>query len=250
MFDWLDVPALIRASEPIYEYPMVDRDPLPNWTFGTHDADRRRRPSHVSDRLNGASQAILDARVLGRELLRHGMSPAALESYEAERREATTRIVIANRGNGPDSVMQTVEERCGGEFDNVDDVLSPQERGTWLRPTSGWPAFGRRRVERAAADDPSRVTRAAQAQDYGARGATVGAAERRDCPCREETDDAPDRSPLEKSDHAEWRRLWTDYLTFYETTLPDHVYDTTWERLFTEGEFEPRGLVAASDGVS
>lgn len=48
--------------------------------------------------------------------------------------------------------------------------------------------------------------------------------------------------PLAQSDHADWRRLWTDYLTFYETTLPEEVYAVTWKRLFTEGEFEPKGL--------
>jgi GNAT superfamily N-acetyltransferase len=54
--------------------------------------------------------------------------------------------------------------------------------------------------------------------------------------------------PLEQSDHAEWRRLWTDYLTFYEATVPEEVYQTTWTRLFTEGEFEPKGLLAFLDG--
>jgi GNAT superfamily N-acetyltransferase len=54
--------------------------------------------------------------------------------------------------------------------------------------------------------------------------------------------------PLERSDHAEWRRLWTDYLTFYEATVPEEVYQTTWTRLFTEGEFEPKGLLAFLDG--
>lgn len=50
--------------------------------------------------------------------------------------------------------------------------------------------------------------------------------------------------PLEKSDHAEWRRLWTAYLTFYEATVPEDVYQTTWSRLFTAGEFEPKGFIA------
>jgi len=54
--------------------------------------------------------------------------------------------------------------------------------------------------------------------------------------------------PLEQSDHGDWRRLWTDYLTFYETVLPEEVYATTWKRLFTEGEFEPKGLIASLDG--
>ena len=33
-FDWLDVPAMIRAAEVILEYPMVDQEPLPRWSFG------------------------------------------------------------------------------------------------------------------------------------------------------------------------------------------------------------------------
>ncbi|HVW55134.1 MAG TPA: GNAT family N-acetyltransferase [Rhizobiaceae bacterium] len=54
--------------------------------------------------------------------------------------------------------------------------------------------------------------------------------------------------PIEASDQAEWRRLWTAYLAFYETTLPDSVYQSTWSRLFTEGEYEPKGLLALVDG--
>src|SRR5258705_96853 len=33
-FDWLDVPSLLRRSDVIFEYPMVDRDPVDRWTFG------------------------------------------------------------------------------------------------------------------------------------------------------------------------------------------------------------------------
>jgi GNAT superfamily N-acetyltransferase len=54
--------------------------------------------------------------------------------------------------------------------------------------------------------------------------------------------------PLEKGDQDEWRKLWTAYLDFYETKLPDEVYETSWQRLFAEGEFEPRGFLALSDG--
>jgi GNAT superfamily N-acetyltransferase len=54
--------------------------------------------------------------------------------------------------------------------------------------------------------------------------------------------------PLEQSDYADWRRLWTDYLTFYETKLPEEVYAKTWERLFAPGEFEPKGFIALLDG--
>ena len=54
--------------------------------------------------------------------------------------------------------------------------------------------------------------------------------------------------PLQESDHADWRRLWTAYLEFYETTVPEEVYRATWKRLFTAGEFEPKGFVALQDG--
>jgi GNAT superfamily N-acetyltransferase len=50
--------------------------------------------------------------------------------------------------------------------------------------------------------------------------------------------------PLQKTDHAEWRRLWTAYLEFYETSVPEEVYETTWARLFDEGHFEPTGMIA------
>ena len=53
---------------------------------------------------------------------------------------------------------------------------------------------------------------------------------------------------LEQSDHADWRRLWTDYLTFYKTVLPEEIYATTWKRLFDPGEYEPNGFIARLDG--
>ncbi|MEO7207056.1 MAG: GNAT family N-acetyltransferase [Steroidobacteraceae bacterium] len=54
--------------------------------------------------------------------------------------------------------------------------------------------------------------------------------------------------PLDQSDHEDWVRLWTDYLSFYKTTLPQEIYESTWRRLFTRGEFEPRGILAIAEG--
>ena len=126
-FDWLDCPALMLAGGDCYEYPMVDRDPLSQWTHGrvTLVGDAAHPMYPIGS--NGASQAIIDARVLTRAILDHGLSEDALHAYESERRPATTRIVEANRGNGPDQVMQLVEERCGGVFDDIGEVLTRQE---------------------------------------------------------------------------------------------------------------------------
>jgi 5-methylphenazine-1-carboxylate 1-monooxygenase len=126
-FDWLDVPALIRNCAHAYEYPLVDRDPLDRWTFGrvTLLGDAAHPMYPIGS--NGASQAILDARVLTREIRAHGTTEAALQAYEAVRRPATSAIVLANRGNGPDQVMQFVEERAPNGFERLEDILTIQE---------------------------------------------------------------------------------------------------------------------------
>lgn len=126
-FDWLDIPALIAAGDACYEFPMVDRDPLPRWTHGrvTLLGDAAHPMYPIGS--NGASQGILDARVLTRELLRHGPTPAALAAYEAERRPATAAIVAANRANGPDQVLELIEQRAPDGFARIEDVLTPAE---------------------------------------------------------------------------------------------------------------------------
>ena len=127
VFDWLDVPALIRAADAVYEYPMVDRDPLPWWTRGraTLLGDAAHAMYPIGS--NGASQAILDARVLTREILKRGATAEALAAYEAERRPATAKVVLANRQNGPEQVMQRVEELAPAGFERIEDVLTPGE---------------------------------------------------------------------------------------------------------------------------
>jgi 2-polyprenyl-6-methoxyphenol hydroxylase-like FAD-dependent oxidoreductase len=123
-FDWLDVPGLIRDCPGAYEYPLVDRDPIAQWTFGRvslmGDAAHPMYPIGS----NGASQAILDARVITREILAQGPTSAALKAYEAERRPATSDLVRLNRRNGPEQVMQLVEERAPDGYKIVTDVLS------------------------------------------------------------------------------------------------------------------------------
>lgn len=126
-FDWLDIPALVRGADRCYEYPMVDRDPLERWTFGrvTLLGDAAHPMYPIGS--NGASQAILDARVLTREIRTHGLTEAALHSYESDRRPATSKIVLANRANGPDQVMQLVEERAPHGFAHIEDILTTAE---------------------------------------------------------------------------------------------------------------------------
>ncbi len=130
-FDWIDVPNLIQGAEVIYEYPMVDRDALPRWTQDcvTLIGDAAHPTYPVGS--NGASQAIIDARVIGAKFLEHGLAPQALQSYEDDVRPVTTGVGKANRaGGGPDGVLQRVEDLCGGEFDDIDDVIPRAELAT------------------------------------------------------------------------------------------------------------------------
>jgi 2-polyprenyl-6-methoxyphenol hydroxylase-like FAD-dependent oxidoreductase len=128
-FPWLDVPALLRdAGEEIWVYPMIDRDPLPRWSESRitllGDAGHPMMPIGS----NGASQAILDSRVLTGCLRYYADDPVrALQRYDEIRREATSKIVLANRGQGPEYPMQLVEERAPNGFTRLHDVVSEEE---------------------------------------------------------------------------------------------------------------------------
>jgi 5-methylphenazine-1-carboxylate 1-monooxygenase len=126
-FGWVDCPGLIRASGAVYEYPMVDREPLPSWTTGsvTLMGDAAHATYPVGS--NGASQAVIDARKLGAALRQHGVNRAALLAYESEMRPRAEGILRANRGKGPDAVMQMVEDRCSGVFDDIEQVIPRAE---------------------------------------------------------------------------------------------------------------------------
>jgi 2-polyprenyl-6-methoxyphenol hydroxylase-like FAD-dependent oxidoreductase len=110
-FNWLNVPAMIRASETVYEFPMSDRDPLSQWSFNrvTLLGDAAHPMYPIGS--NGASQAILDAESLTGCLLRHSTPEAALQSYEKERLPATAKVVLQNRAKGPDEIMDLMEDR-------------------------------------------------------------------------------------------------------------------------------------------
>jgi 5-methylphenazine-1-carboxylate 1-monooxygenase len=127
-FDWLDVPALIRGADSVLEFPMVDQDPLPRWSFERITLLGDAAHPMVPRGSNGAGQAILDARALTSALLDNGGPIAALAAYEKQRLEATTRIVLTNRSNPPDAILREVFERTHDQpFGKIDDIISRDE---------------------------------------------------------------------------------------------------------------------------
>ena len=127
-FDWLDVPAFVRAADLVLEFPMVDQDPLPRWSFGRVTLLGDAAHPMVPRGSNGAGQAILDARALTSALLQHADPVAALGAYEQQRLEATTRVVLTNRTNPPDAILREVYRRTNDRpFADIDEVISREE---------------------------------------------------------------------------------------------------------------------------
>ncbi|NCV30608.1 MAG: flavin-dependent oxidoreductase [Rhodobacteraceae bacterium] len=142
-YDWLDVPALIRGSDIAYENPMIDRDPIPSWVDGPvallGDAAHAMYPTGS----NGATQAIIDARILGAKFLEFGVNPDALAAYNAELRDPISSLVLRNRDAGPFGLLNMVNDRCGGDFKNINDIVSEEERNDFMAKYKSAAGFAR-----------------------------------------------------------------------------------------------------------
>jgi 2-polyprenyl-6-methoxyphenol hydroxylase-like FAD-dependent oxidoreductase len=127
-FDWLDVAQMIRDADQILEYPMVDKDPISQWTFGrvtlAGDAAHPMYPRGS----NGAAQAAIDARTLA-DCLRNNADPRdALKAYEDARAQVAAKVVRTNRETPPDFINIKVEELVGDRpFTNLDDYITQDE---------------------------------------------------------------------------------------------------------------------------
>jgi 2-polyprenyl-6-methoxyphenol hydroxylase-like FAD-dependent oxidoreductase len=131
-YDWLDVPAMLRGADDVFEYPMIDRDPVPTWVDGRvallGDAAHVMYPTGS----NGASQAIMDARVLGAAMMEHGVTSEALQAYDWKLCAEISAVVLRNRGAGPFGLLNLLDERCGGVFDDIDAVIPAKEREEFM----------------------------------------------------------------------------------------------------------------------
>jgi 2-polyprenyl-6-methoxyphenol hydroxylase-like FAD-dependent oxidoreductase len=131
-YDWLDVPGMLRGADAIFEYPMIDRDPVPTWVDGNAallgDAAHVMYPTGS----NGASQAVIDARVLGAAMIEHGVTRQALQAYDARLCSEISAVVLRNRGAGPFGLLNLLDERCGGVFDDIDAVIPAAERDAFM----------------------------------------------------------------------------------------------------------------------
>lgn len=126
-FGWLKVPEVIENTEQVFEFPLSDRDPIPQWSFGnmTLIGDAAHPMYPIGS--NGASQGILDAEKLALALAAQDDIATAFANYESERRPATANIVLTNRKNGPEQVMQIAQERAPEGFADIEQVIPREE---------------------------------------------------------------------------------------------------------------------------
>lgn len=154
-FDWLNVPALLASADMAFENPMIDRDPIPSWVQGRvgllGDAAHAMYPTGS----NGASQAIMDARVLGAKFLRHGVTPEALSAYDAQLCQPISELVLRNRGNGPFGLLDLVDARCGGVFEQIDDIVPRAEREAFLADYKTAAGFAKEALNAAPSTVPA-----------------------------------------------------------------------------------------------
>ncbi len=131
-YDWLDVPAMLRQADCAYKNPMIDRDPVSTWVDGPvalmGDAAHAMYPTGS----NGASQAIVDARVMGAAMLSKGVTPSALKSYDDELCSKVSELVLRNRSAGPFGLLNILDDRCGGVFDDIEAVIPQEERNEFM----------------------------------------------------------------------------------------------------------------------
>ena len=131
-YDWLDVPSMLNKSECGYMNPMIDRDPVATWIDGPvalmGDAAHAMYPTGS----NGASQAIVDARVIGAAILTQGLTPDALKSYDDQLCKKVSELVLRNRSAGPFGLLDILNDRCGGVFENIEAVISLEERNEFM----------------------------------------------------------------------------------------------------------------------
>ena len=148
-YDWLDVPDLLRRADIAYENPMIDRDPVSTWRDRSvillGDAAHAMYPTGS----NGASQAIIDARVLGALMLEHGVAEAALAAFDERLCEPISKLVLRNRGAGPFGLLNLVHERCGGTFDDIDAIIPLAERDDFMAKYKAAAGFARDQLNSA-----------------------------------------------------------------------------------------------------
>lgn len=126
-YDFIDVPKMIRNANDVYQYPMIDRPPLDTWVYGNIALLGDAAHPMIPIGANGATQTIIDARILALALASKATIPDALEWYDEHRRDAVNRIVRANREESETRFLELIHSEAPDGFDDLDDIITTEE---------------------------------------------------------------------------------------------------------------------------
>ncbi len=150
-YPWLHVPSLLAGTSQAFENPMIDRDPIPTWQDGPvallGDAAHAMYPTGS----NGATQALIDARVLGACLQTNGVSQSALARYNAQLCGPVSELILRNRNDGPFGLLRLVDDRCGGVFEDIETIVPAAERAAYMRAYKEAAGFAKHQLNDAEA---------------------------------------------------------------------------------------------------
>lgn len=150
-YDWLDVPELLGGADIAYENPMIDRDPVETWQDGPvvlmGDAAHAMYPTGS----NGASQAVIDARVLGAAMVEHGATQSALSAFNEQLCGPVSELILRNRGAGP-SDFSIWWMNVAAANSRTSTTSFPRKSAT-----SSWPSIKLRLVLRSRNSIPLRI---------------------------------------------------------------------------------------------
>ena len=76
-------------------------------------------------------------------MIEYGVTAGALTAYNDQLCEPISALVLRNRGSGPFGLLNMVNDRCGGKFDDIDDVIPEAERREFMATYQAAAGFAR-----------------------------------------------------------------------------------------------------------
>jgi hypothetical protein len=65
-------------------------------------------------------------------MLQHGVTTRALQAYDEKLCPEISPLILRNRGAGPFGLLNLLDDRCGGVFDDIDAVIPRAERDEFM----------------------------------------------------------------------------------------------------------------------
>ena len=90
-------------------------------------------------------------------MVERGVTQDAVAAYDAKLCGPISQLVLRNRGAGPFGLLNMVDERCGGTFINIDDVIPPAERGQFMAGYKAAAGFAIEQLNKAPPTIAARV---------------------------------------------------------------------------------------------